>query len=407
MLEGHDIICFCNDWDGDPLSKKHIMQRMARRNRVLWVNSIGNRNPTATVRDFKRIVNKLGKFLGGLRRVEQNLWVFSPLALPFHGNAAARRINRFCLSASLRRACRRLGFRNPITWSFVPSSGDVVGTLGEKFIVYHCVDEYSEFSGTDKAAILELERRLIEKSDVVFVSSGPLEQSKRRLNPCTFLVTHGVDVEHFRRACAPETAVPAEIASLPRPVVGFYGLIADWVDLALVRKMALARPQWSFVLIGKLDTDPAPVAGLPNVHLPGRKSYGDLPAWCKGMDVAISPFVINELTLAANPLKLREYLAAGLPAVSTALPEAERIGGYLRVGKSDDDFLYQVESLLAERTNGSGGPQLAISRSMDNESWDAKVEELSRIVAGLMAARAARGPAQAGAFATPTGAFHE
>lgn len=94
MIEGQDIICFANDWDGDPLSKKHIMQRLARRNRVLWVNSLGNRNPTASARDFKRMLGKLGKFARGCRRLDQNLYLISPIAIPFHGNTAARWINQ-------------------------------------------------------------------------------------------------------------------------------------------------------------------------------------------------------------------------------------------------------------------------------------------------------------------------
>ena len=380
MIEGRDIICFSNDWDGDPLSKKHIMRRLAKRNRVLWVNSIGNRNPTASVRDLKRSVKKLRDFSRGCRRLDDNLFLFSPLAVPFHGNALARWINQRCLAWSLRRVCRKLGYKNPITWSFLPSSADVVGALGEQRIIYHCVDEFSEFTGTDKAAILNMERRLIEKSDVVFVSSGPLYETKRRHNPNTFLITHGVDVEHFRQACLPETKVPHDIASLRHPVIGFFGLIADWVDLNLVRYLAVARPDWSIALIGKVDTDLTPVRDLENVHLIGRRDYQDLPAYCKGMDVAILPFVVNELTLAANPLKLREYLAAGLPVVTTAIPEAERLGKVLRIGESYQHFLEQIQ---AELVGGGKGPQLSISKTMDSESWDSKVDELSTIVLNL------------------------
>src|SRR5262249_13010882 len=151
-------------------------------------------------------------------------------------------------------AAARFGFRHPITWSFLPSSADVVGTLGEELVVYHCVDEFSEFSGSDRAAILELEGRLIAKADLQIVSSRRLYEAKRPQHPSTFLVTHGVDVTHFRRACRTETAVPADLARIPRPVVGFYGLVADWVDVELVAEAARSRPDWSFVLIGKVDT---------------------------------------------------------------------------------------------------------------------------------------------------------
>src|SRR5947207_8860360 len=154
MIEGQDIICFSNDWDGDPLSKKHIMQRLAKRNRVLWVNSIGHRNPTASVHDFKRVIKKLSDFAQGSKKVDEGIHVFSPLAIPFHGNAAARWINRKALRWSIQRTCRKLGFQHPITWTFVPASAEIAGSLGESAVVYHCVDEFSEFTGTNKTAIL-------------------------------------------------------------------------------------------------------------------------------------------------------------------------------------------------------------------------------------------------------------
>jgi glycosyltransferase involved in cell wall biosynthesis len=382
VIEGHNIICFSNDWDGDPLSKKHIMLRLASKNRVLWVNSIGARNPTISAGDLRRILKKLRDIFQGCRRVSDNIYVLPPIVLPFHRNSLMRSINRKCLRWSLRMACRRLGFRNPITWTFVPSSALVAGALGEQLIVYHCVDEFSEFSGTDKAATLELERALMEKSDAVIVSSSRLYDTKRRYNRNTFLVTHGVDVGHFRKACNGQIPVPADISALRSPVIGFYGLIADWIDFQLIRFLAKSRPDWSIALVGKVETntDLSLLEGLPNVHLLGRKDYQQLPGYCKAFDAAILPFVLNELTLAANPLKLREYLAAGLPVVATAIPEAERLSGLVRIGRTFPHFLEQIQALLAE---GKTGPQLAVSQAMETESWDEKVEQLSRIIIGL------------------------
>ena len=386
MIEGQDIICFSNDWDGDPLSKKHIMQRLAKRNRVLWVNSLGNRNPTASVHDFKRVIKKLRDFVEGSKKVEEGIHVFAPLAIPFHGNATARWINQRALRWSLQRACRKLGFRNPITWSFVPASAQVAGSLGESAVVYHCVDENSGFTGTDKNAIRSLEQQLMERSDCVFVSSDVLLNTKRRHNRNTFLVTHGVDVSHFRKACDPTTVVPDEIRAFKKPVIGFFGLIADWVDLALIRFLATSQPDWNLVLIGKVVTSLAAIDGLPNVHLFGQKPYASLPGYAKAFDVALMPFVMNELTLAANPLKIREYLAAGLPVVSSAIPEAEKLKGVLHVARDHHEFRTVIQQILA---SGRTGPQMEISQQMDLESWDAKVEEFSRILTSLDRAKVA------------------
>ena len=378
MIHGQDIICFCNDWDADPLSKKHIMKRLAADNRVLWINSMGNRRPTASARDFQRILKKLRDFARGCKSVEHNIHVFTPLALPFHGNALARWFNRAWMKLQITWACERLDFRDPIVYTFVPWSADIAGHLGEKMVIYHITDEFTEFSGTNKAAILEMEQRLIDKSDAVIVSAERLGEKAWSRGKESFLITHGVDVTHFRNACDPLTRIPTDIAMLGKPIVGFIGLIEDWVDLRLIRSLALARPAWSFVLIGKLVASDAVLRDLPNVHLLGRKEYQELPGYCKAFDVAVLPFVINELTLAANPLKLREYLAAGLPVVASAIPEAERLDGLLSIARSDAEFLQKIEESLAG--GFSSADRLRISESMDTETWDRKVEDISRII---------------------------
>lgn len=387
MIEGHDILCFSNDWGGDPLSKKHIITRLAKRNRVLWINSLGNRAPTATARDFKRMAKKFVEHVRGHRRMQENIDVFSPLALPFPGSALAGRVNQRYLAWSIRMVCHRLGFRRPISYSFLPSSADVVGSLGEKLVLYHCVDEFSEFTGSNKAGILDMERRLIERADAVIASSRMLYESKRPHNPNTVFLPHGVDVETFSRALDPRTEIPEDLVALPRPVIGFFGLIADWVDLDVVQFLARSRPQWSFVLIGKTEVDASALRRLPNVYFLGRKEYRDLPAYCKGFDVAILPFVVNHLTLAANPLKVREYLAAGLPVVATPLPEVQRLEPAVRTACTPEQFLQQTQELIA---SGCTGPQPAIARTMEGESWDAKVEEISRLISDLMAKGAAQ-----------------
>jgi glycosyltransferase involved in cell wall biosynthesis len=380
MIEGNDIICFSNDWDADPLSKKHIILRLGRKNRILWINGIGNRNPTVSARDIRRVFKKLWQFWQGCRRVEQNIFVFTPLVIPFHGSRMARWFNRHFYRWSIRRAARKLRFRNPITWAYAPSCGEVAGSLNERMIVYHCVDDFSKFTGADKAGIADLERKLLQKSDLVVVSADALYESKRREHRNTFLVPHGVDYDHFKKACLPETAVAEELRALPHPVIGFFGLVADWVDLSVIQYLATKRPDWSIVLVGEIQTDVSSLRELPNVHLLGRRNYQNLPGYSKGFDVAILPFVVNDLTLAASPLKMREYLAAGLPVVATPLPEVKKLSHLLRVASTPQEFLGQIEAYLAD---GRRGPDPELSREMQSQSWDARVEEISGLVSSL------------------------
>ena len=386
MIEGYDIICFSNDWEGDPLSKKHIMTRLSRRNRILWVNSIGNRNPTISKSDVTRVFRKLKSFLAGPIEVSSGIHVISPIAIPFHGNAAARRINQWLLVATLRFAIRKLCFRKRMTWTFLPTSANVAGYLGEKMVIYHCTDEFSEFSGTSRNAILDMEHRLIAKANCVFVSADRLLRNKAQHNQNTFLIRHGVDVEHFRKACDGSTPIPEDVSRIPSPIIGFFGLIADWVDLKLIADMARERPQRNFVLVGKVATDLSPIAQLHTIHVLGQRPYQDLPGYCRSFDAAILPFVINELTLNANPLKLREYLAAGLSVVSTPIPEVRELGSLVRIGKTCSDFIDHLECVLSHDKSGT---QLAVSQEMNRESWDERVEEMSRVIDGIVPSIAA------------------
>lgn len=375
-LSGRDIVCFSNDWDGDPLSKTHLMRLLARENRILWVNSLGNRTPRASASDAAKILRKLRAAAQGVVEVEHNIHVLSPLYVPAYASEAARSANRALVRHQVRRAMSRLGMSRPITWSFLPSAAPVAGTLGESLVVYHVVDEFSAFSDVSEG-VAELERRLLERADLVVASSQRLLEAKRRVNPRTVLVRHGVDWAHFARACEPGP-IPAELARLPRPVIGFFGLVADWIDLALVRRVADAYPRASVVLVGKVVTSTAPLAGAGNVHLVGRKPYAELPDWCRGFTVALTPFKRNDLALAANPLKAREYVAAGLPNVCTDLPELRAVPG-CTVARDDDAFVAEVGRAIA----AGGGPALARSALVRADGWEAKIDELRAHLAAL------------------------
>jgi glycosyltransferase involved in cell wall biosynthesis len=377
MLEGQSIVCFAHDWNGDPTSKTHIMRILARRNRILWINSIGMRRPTASRADFRRMAAKLRRTFQGSVQVEPNLFVGNPLVLPLPGIAAADTLNTYVLSAWIRQLCRRHRLDRPIFWTFLPNVHRLVGRLNERMVIYHCVDEYSAFSNVPREALIQMERSLLRRADIVFTSSAQLCTERRALNPNTHFISHGVDVLHFAQASHPKTLVPEDLRHLPKPIIGFFGLLADWVDLPLIRELALACPDWSFVLIGKATTDLAPVRRLKNVHLLGQKSYAALPAYCRGFDVGIIPFRQNELTVRANPLKLREYLAAGLPVVATPLPEVMRYAPFVRLAEGPHAFATEIEAALGETSDADASRRMD---SMRSESWDARVAEIAAVI---------------------------
>ena len=378
ILRGRNILCFSHDWTGDPLSKTHLMRVLSRDNRILWINAIANRMPTASGHDMARIYKKLKSFTEPVREVEPNIFVLNPLAIPSYGSAAVRGFNQRFLISQVKRAMRKLGFADPLNMVFNPAAGLLAGKLGEREVIYYCVDEYTAFTGV-AAGLREIEEDLFRRADVVIVSAEKLFESKKDYNPHTYIVRHGTDWNHFRTALDPATEIPEEIAGLPRPIIGFHGLLADWVDFELIRKTAAKFAHGSVVLIGKTTLDAEKkiriLDGIANIHFLGRRPYAALPAFCKAMDVALNPFEINELTLAANPLKVREYLAAGLPVVSTDIPEVHVLDDCL-VGVDHDDFLAKIELALA-----SPKPRTEISDRIRHESWDAKVDELRDVLA--------------------------
>ncbi|MBS1794808.1 MAG: glycosyltransferase [Acidobacteria bacterium] len=381
-LRGRDILCFSHDWTGDPLSKTHLMRVLSRDNRILWINAIANRMPTTSSKDLSRIYKKLKSFTEPIREVEPNIFVLNPLAIPAYGNRAIVAFNQKFLIRQVKRAMKKLGMRNVVNMVFNPAAGMIAGRLGETGLIYYCVDEYTAFTGVS-SGLKEIEEDLFRRSDFVVVSAEKLLESKKRFNEKTFLIRHGVDFDHFRKSLDEATPVPADIRELPRPIIGFHGLLADWVDFELIKKTAAHFKTGSVVLIGKITVDAEKkvkiLDGLPNVHFLGRKPYAELPAYCKAFDVALNPFEINELTLAANPLKVREYLAAGLQVVSTDIPEIRVLENCL-AGTDHADFIAQIERVLANPK-----PRAAVSDAIRHESWDAKVDELRAIMQKLKA----------------------
>lgn len=380
VLCGRDILCFSHDWTGDPLSKTHLMRVLSKENRILWINAIANRMPTASTKDVSRIFKKLKSFTEPVKEVEPNIFVLNPLAIPTYGNEAVRKFNEKFLVSQVKKAMRKLKFQNPLNMVFNPAAGLLAGKLGESEIVYYCVDEYTAFTGA-AAGLKEIEEDLFRKSDLVIVSAEKLFETKKHFNENTFVIRHGTDWKHFRGALDEATEIPAEIKDLPRPIIGFHGLLADWIDFELLKKTAAHFKKGSVVLIGKITVDAEKkikiLDGVPNIHFLGRKPYTELPQFCKAFDVALNPFEISELTLAANPLKVREYLAAGLQVVSTDIPEVRILENCL-IGADHADFIEKIEFALENPK-----PKEMISDAIRHESWEAKIEELRRIIETL------------------------
>lgn len=387
-MTGENIVCFAKDWDDDPTSNTHVMRLLARDNRVLWLNSIGMRRPSVgSARDLRRILRRLGDVRRGATEAAPNLWVASPLVLPLPHSPLATSVNRALLRATLGRLRRQLDMRAFQLWTFLPNVVEYA-ELGQSVLVYYCVDNWLHMAGADGPALDALEQRLCRRADLVFATSRALVEAKRRLNPETHLASHGVDHAHFATALDPRTPVAPELADVAGPVLGVIGLIDERVDVPLLAHVADRHPDWTIAVVGTVLVDPAPLARRGNVRLLGRQPYERLPSLCRRFSVGLVPFVVNPYTRDINPIKLREYLSAGLPVVATALPEVAAWAPLAAVASDREEFVRLVEAALRD---DSPARRAERSGAMRAETWEEKVAAVGRQV--LRAVRAREGVA--------------
>jgi len=265
-------------------------------------------------------------------------------------------------------------------------------SVGTK-ILYDCVDEVSSFSNvTDVAKVLREEKDLAINSSIVVVTSQALRQKLSKLNSNCFYLPNGADVPHFLEATRASEKIP-EIEHLKHPIIGYIGAIdnaptprARWFDVDLVCKLAELHPEYSVLIVGPVGHGLEKFRRHPNITSVGFKKYEVVPKYLAYMDVCLIPFKINKLTLAVNPIKLYEYLAAGKPVVSTALPEVcNNASEFVYVGKNEEDFIRKVEEAVDEAKKPEY--EAIVARRMrfaEDNSWDKRVDIFERLLRQTM-----------------------
>jgi glycosyltransferase involved in cell wall biosynthesis len=378
-LSGRDIVCVgFADWDAELwTNQQHLMSRLARANRVLFVESLGLRRPTLAGRDVRRIGRRLVRGLAQPRE-RDGVHVLSPLVVPLHGSAAMRALNARLLPALVGRAAHRLGLREPILWGYVPQAEALLGVLRPLRVVYHCVDDIAAQKGIDAAGFRAAEERFARRADLVLASAPALAERMRTLSDRVLYAPNVADTELFATALQPGPT-DRDLAALPEPRIVFTGAVtATKLDLTLIAELARARPAWSIALVGPIglgdpSTDVSSLSALPNVHLLGARPYAELPAVLRGAAAAIIPYAINELTASVFPMKVYEYLAAGLPVVATPLPA---LGGVAEIATATDGA---AAAAALDRALSNDSPQARAerSRAAAGHSWAARIAEIA------------------------------
>jgi glycosyltransferase involved in cell wall biosynthesis len=384
-IEGRSIVCLgFAEWDAQLwTNQQHLMSRLAKGNRVLFLESLGLRQPRLTGTDLVRMARRVRKALAGPRSVD-GLHVLSPLVIPLHGRRGIAPLNAWLVRLQVGRAARKLGIERPLLWSYVPQAEWLVDTLEPAAIVYHCVDDIAAQKGVKAAAFREAESRFAARADLVLASAPALAERMRQLNRNVFYAPNVADTARFATALQ-EGHVDAGMAVLPRPRIVFTGaVVATKLDLDLIEGLALARPDWSIALVGPVGpgdplTDISRLRRLPNVHLLGARHYDDLPEVLRGADVALVPYAINELTKSVFPMKIFEYLAAGLPVVTTPLPALAGTNG-VAVAADAPATVAAVERALAEDGHTA---RCTRSRAVLGNSWEARLDEIAAYLSQL------------------------
>ena len=377
-LEGLDIVCIGTaDWQTElPINQHQLMRRLAARNRVLFVESLGLRRPQIAGRDLRRISRRLVNGLRGARRIE-GVHVLSPLVLPLHGSAAVRALNRRLLRRQVGRAARRLGMRSPVLGAYAPQAGELLDVLQPSIVLYHCVDDVAAQKGVDAESFRTAEEAFARSADLVLASAPALAERMSTLSAHVLYAPNVADTELFSTALEPGPVDPA-LVDLPRPRLVFQGAIVPTkLDLDLLTSVAAQRPDWSIVLVGPRGAgdpgaDLSRLEGPGNIHFTGPRRMEDLPATLRGADIGLIPYKINDLTRSVFPMKVYEYLAAGLPVLSTPLPALAGVDAVETV----DDAAELIAA--AERELGADGPERRAERSRAavSHSWEARIEEI-------------------------------
>jgi glycosyltransferase involved in cell wall biosynthesis len=408
MISGRDIICIASiEWDFLWQGHQEINLRLAQAgNRILYIENTGVRSPR--IKDAGRIVKRLKLWLsslrsGGVRQVASNIYVCSPLVLPPFGPRWQRQLNRRLLLPLVRRTSRRLGMTDVLLWTYLPTdtSVDLVEMLRtpRSVVVYYCIADFKQLT-PHVNKLRQSEQATVEASDLVFAQGPELAAHCVQWNSNVHIFPFGVSLDAFPLAengngrSSPDGAdgrsALTPLQSMPHPIIGYIGGLHRHIDFGLLTAIARARPDWSWVFVGAIQTDVAELADLPNVHLLGQQPHPDLVRYIRSFNVCIVPYVNSLYTATVVPTKINEYLAVGRPVVSTRLPAVcdfnEQHNVLLTSIGQPDDFLQAIEQALNSPTDAAIAARRREVAALGD--WQARLEAMSELIEVELQAKA-------------------
>jgi glycosyltransferase involved in cell wall biosynthesis len=366
----HSHLC----WDWVWQRPQQFLSRLSHKHKILFVETVGPDPQLAA--PYARFRHADGFPNIWILRIQFPTWQWAD-------GAFVDKERRRLVQQALKSGPLADHFKNPVQWFYDPMAVTAFGgRMNEIATVYDCMDELSKFKGAPPV-IVEREQELLALADVVFTGGRKMFEAKRRFNGNCHFYGCGVDVVHFGKARDESTRVPDDLAHLKKPVLGYFGVVDERMDYELVAKLADANPEWSVAIIGPaIKVEPAQFPSRPNLHWLGGRDYQELPASCKGFDVCLMPFAMNEHTEYINPTKSLEYMATGRVIVSSAVPDViSNFGSVVKVARTHDEFI----ALCREATESPD--QKAIERGLkmaSENSWESIVNHLDRHIRDVL-----------------------
>ncbi len=372
-----DIVVFGEDFGGLPSSTQHLIKHLANNHRILWVNSIGLRQPKFTPKDAKRLVTKLTGSVKQQDKVQtpfgreedSNIHTITLLTIPAPKSKWARSVATKMMKHQLNKKLNELGFQHAVFWTSLPTAVDICREMSTKGIVYYCGDDFGALAGVDHQTVLEHEADLIDSADLILAASDKLAAEFPQKKTVT--LPHGVDFSLFSEP----TAKAQDMPSNGRKVLGFYGSLSEWLNYRLIEQVADQAQDWDLVFIGPNEFPHNPLPQRNNIHYLGPRAHQDLPSYSQHWDASWLPFVDNAQIQACNPLKLLEYLATGTPVISTAFPALKPYQHMLHVVADVDDVRASLNHLLPP-------PEGSLS-IIQQQSWQSRARQVERLVRAL------------------------
>ncbi|HQR41701.1 MAG TPA: glycosyltransferase [Gemmatales bacterium] len=377
MTESPPLLVFADDWGRHPSSCQHLVRELLPTYQVIWVNTIGTRPPKLNFSTLKRGLGKLRQWSSQSKKgliANENLQVLNPRMWPGFSTAWQRRLNRSLLLSQLLPVLQKMS-QPPIAISTIPIVADVMKRLPVQSWVYYCVDDFSIWPGLDGRTLGFMEREMLPQTNSIIAASEHLQERLRSLGYSSNLLTHGVNLDFWKMASDDEV-IPG-LESLERPLIVFWGVIDQRMDISFVRQLSQEIDTGTIVLAGPEDEPDAELRRLPRVKLQGALPLKSLPRMAQAASVLIMPYADLPVTQAMQPLKLKEYLATGKPAVVRNLPANKTWSDCLDVVETPSEFVSKVKERIS---NGILAEQMLARRRLVDESWKSKAETFARLL---------------------------